>query len=589
MRGALLLVALTLLAPLASAQFGQTVVMPGRAEAMPSGGDQIFVQLTIDARASSKFQQPPVMPWLVAGHDNVLNLSLTNGRSTWVNATFRFNATGATVTPDEVVLSVPPYGVGAASVAAHPDETGEVEIHTAAIDAFQTSGEPLEASLLAPALVLPSMRFLDPPTENASSNDGFTRLDSYGREPTSSSAYLRVAPGRSIVPRIELANPYETALPAFTLTLRIPGLATPAVDVPALDAHATYVAEFPEYTPVETSFGPSFGGPMGSFTLQPIALVEIGGQTFEAGGASFRVERGAILEYAPISALIEVQNGLAIDLYIPTDPTLGAPARIKYNLTNLGTTRASGPLVITVMTPYRIFYEVQGPETYTVQVDVPPGEKRSGAIDFTPRVTGAWSVTTYYTSSDQPFGYGSGGGFEVRGPVVIAFDQNMQTETRIREPLEIDVSLATTDTISDAQLRIGSGSNYYREPSAGSSGSDYRAGFADTLIESRTPSATLGTLRPGGVVNTTIEVIGRGSGTYTIVPYVLAEGFAYTSTVPYDPATRVPIDVGIPYGNPMLNFIVHTRAVPTGLSLMPLTLGLAFFVGVWTMRTRFVR
>lgn len=587
------LLVILLLAPVALAQFpARTPVAVEGTRPAPGPDSPIIVELRIETKEDLQFRMPVVEPWIVAGLDNLLNLSIANERAAWLNATFRVNATGATVTPSEVTFSVPPYGSAGELVTIRADDVGRVEVAAEAIDAFQPSGSPLDASLSVSALLLPSMRFLDPPTENVSADDEFTRVDSYyGGPRQSAAAYIRIAPGDSIVPRIEVKNPFETATPGFTLTLRIGGAPTPEVEVPPLDARGTFIAEFPEYTPIESSFGPSYAGPMGAFPLQPIALVELAGATLGAGAATFRVERGAVLDVTPISALVEVQSGLALDIFVPTKPTLGAPTRIKYNATNLGTTTATGPLVVTVMTPSRIFYEVQGPETYTIQLRVPPREKISGAVDFTPRVTGAWTVSTSYASGEGPYSYGSGGGFEVPGPLFIGFAAEQSYNARIGEPLEVDVSLVAGETLPDARLRIGTGMSSYREPQAGAAGSAYRQGFADTLVESRTPSATIGTLRAGGAVNTTIGIVGRGSGSYTIVPYVLSEGFAYTSSVLRDPVTGAPVDLGLTYGYgaPFLNFVVHTRPVPPGLSLAPFTLGLAFFVGAWTLRTRFVR
>lgn len=580
----LLLLATLLLSSTAAAQF---VSRPGFIhEARPTEGSVTLVEIHFFDDPQSKFRPLPRMPSLVAGYDNVLNLTVTNGRPVAVNATFLLNVSGATVSPNEIRLEIPAHALVGQTFVVHSDDVGVVKISAEATDAFQTSGEPLQAEAEAPALRLPSMRFLDPPTLEVDEDDEFQQVEHHYGPAGAGTARIRIPPGQAIAPRLELTNPFETTIAGFLLTLG--GANVPKVEVPAIEAGATHVVEFDEYTPIEESYGAHYGGgPMGSFLLYPVVETTIGGAGVTAGGRSFRVDRGAILDVLPVAAQVDVQDGLAIDLFVPKAPVLGAPTRVKYNLTNLATTPVEGPLLITLTTPHRLFYEVQGPETYLVQVSLAGGERRSGAVEFTPRVTGAWVATTYFRSPEG-FGFGSGGGFDVNGPVVIGFDRTDQVFARIGEPVDIGIVLVSSDTVNDAQLRIGSGSQYYRDPST-TSGSSYRPGFMNGLVESRTATSSLGTLRPGGAVNASIEVFARAAGSYNIVPYVVAEGFAYTSTIQRDPQTQQPIDVGMPLSASMLNFIAQPRAVPPGLSLAPLTLGLAFFVGVWTFRTKFVR
>ena len=586
MRRVLALLLALLALPLAQAQFvsHSPAVMVDGPEARDLGGS--IVEIRIETGEDPKMRSPSVSPWLVVGYDNILNLTVMNMRDQAVNATFRINASGATVTPDEIVLRIPAHGTAGQAFVVQPSDVGLVKIRAGAIDAFQPSGEPLEANFDAPALLLPSMRFLDPAVPATDPEDEFVAVQSWYGARHPAYAYARIPPGGSIVPRVELKNPFETTLAAFTLRLRVGGSTAQTVDVPALEPGATHVVEFDEYRPVERGFGPSFGGPMGSYELRPIAEVRVGGALLTAAGLTFRVERGAVTDVMPVAATIEVQDGLAIDLFVPRTPVLGQPTRVRYNLTNLQTTPVQGPLMITLMTPHRLVYEVQGPETFEVRVDLAPGERRTGTVEFTPRVTGSWLASTFFRSP-QGYGFGHGGAFDVAGPIVVGFDRTDQLFTRIGQSVEVDLFVATTQTLQDAELRVGVSAQVYREPSR-TSGADYRAGLSNRLVESETASRSLGTLRPGGVVNMSVDVKARAAGGYNIVPYVLAEGFAYTTTVQLDENGR-PLDLGVPLSGTMLNLMVQPRAVPAGLSLAPFTLGLAFFVGAWTLRTRFVK
>ncbi|HUR69895.1 MAG TPA: hypothetical protein VM370_11675 [Candidatus Thermoplasmatota archaeon] len=582
-RATISLLAALLLAPAAVAQMAvRPPMMTEPGVKVGFGGP--FAEIRIESK--DKDYAPFQNPWLVLGQDNVLNLTLRNDADVPMNATFHLNVTGATFSSEDITLSAEPYGYVGRTFVVHPDDAGMVSIVAGAVDAFQTGGEPLRAVFDAPALALPSMRFLDPPEEPETSEDEeFEQVDVFTGPRMGIDAYARVRPGESIAPRVELANPFETTTAGFRLTMQT-GPTSPSVDVPSLEPGDTFVAEFPEFTPLEASFGgPFFGGPMGRQELRPNAELTVGGAPITAGAMHFRLDRGAVVDASPTFATIDIQDGLAVDIFAPRDPQLGAPTRLKYNLTNLQTTPAQGTLTITLMTPSGLFYEVQGPETHQVHVALGPGERTSGAIEFTPRVTGAWQASTLWQAA-QGFGMGGGASFEVKGPLRIGFDRTDQIFARIGEPVEVGVVLESTDTLQDAQLRISAGSNYYRDPST-TSGSRYRPGFADTLVLSSTPTSSLGTLRPGGTVNATIQVVGRSSGTYNIVPYVLAEGFAYTSSMTQQ-GGPMPMDSFV-YMPSVLSVAVQARAVPPGLSLAPLTLGLAFFVGVWTFRTRFVR
>lgn len=583
-RAAMALLLAALLVPAAAAQFVSRADVVRGGELTEQGRPS--AELRIEMDEDPKMRMPQVEPWLVAGHDNLVNLSILNLRAVALNATFRINVTGGTATPNDIVLQAPANALAGATFVVHPDDAGVVTITAEAVDAFETSGEPIEASLELPALLLPSMRFLDPPSPAPSEDDEFVQVQMYHEMRYPGAAHIRIRPGESITPRIELTNPFGTTIAGFKLTLRVPGTTSPEVDVPPIEAGGSHVVEFPEFTPMDRSFGPSYGGPMGSYQLYPLAESTLAGATLHAGAVSFRVDRGAIANVTPTTALVEVQDGLAIDLFVPKTPVLGAPTRIKYNLTNLDTEEARGPLVITVMTPHRIFYDVQGPEVYQIAVELGPGERASGAVEFTPRVTGMWTATTFYRSP-RGYGYGNGGSMEVVGPVLVAFDSSEQRFARIGEPVEVDITLASTDTLPDAQLRLGAVPQYYRDPTT-ATGASYRAGFASGLIDGRALTGSLGTLRPGGSVNTSAELVGRASGGYTVVPYVLAEGFAYTSTGPGDPQLAHAMS-GLVSGAGTLTLVVTSRAVPPGLALAPLTVGLAFFVGAWTLRTRFVK
>jgi hypothetical protein len=351
----------------------------------------------------------------------------------------------------------------------------------------------------------------------------------------------------------------------------------------------TRTIQFDEYVPVERSAGPNYGGGVLRMELRFTAALTVGGVEPSVALADYRIENGVVRDVVPLLAAIDVQDGVALDLLVPKNPVLGAPMRIKYNVTNNGATRTTGNLVLSLQTPGNLFYEVQGPETLQLHVELGPGEQASGAFEFTPRVSGFWTVQNFFLSNEG-FGFGGGGGtLVIPGPVTIRTDALGTVYARIGEPVRIDLSIATTRPLQGAQLRVTSGTTQYADPTRAAGAGDFRPGLAQRLLSSSADATGLDTLQPGGVLNASLQVSGRSAGRYSVVPYVLAEGFAYT-TDPDQQAFRAGQDSPFATnGASVVEIAVQARPVDAAWAIAPLVVALAFFVGTWTMRTRFVR
>lgn len=571
------LLASTLLAPLASAQFLEARSAIDMSP-LPHGA-----QLRIDAPGAEHMEPG----WVLVGHDNVLNLTLRNFRPEPLSATFRINASGATVTPDNVTLRVGPQGTASALLALRPDDAGVVRVNAEAIDAFEPGGNPVTALWESTALALPSVRFLDPPP-TPPEDDEFQRIDMFGM--TGGGAITaRVRPGETLRPRIEVHNPLATAIPPTRLALLGPSEAIGRVEVPALDAGQTRTLELPEFVAPDERGGGFHGfHPSARYELRVVAETPVGGVTRNSLVSEYDIKNGAVQVLTVGHILVLVQDGLAIDLTIPRQPVLGVPTRVTFNVSNHGATPLTGTVVLTLVTPGGLFYEVQGPETHPVHVDLGPGMSRSHAIEFTPRVTGNWQVQTVFRSSEG-FGYGGGGGIiPVAGPVTIEKSHSSTTYARIGERIPVELVIETTQTLQGAELRVASGGGHgFGDPSQ-ASGASYRPGLSERLVRVDQLGGSLATLRPEGAVNITLELVARSAGRYSVVPYVLAEGFAYTSTARAEPS-HPGGPMFSPGGDAAVQLAVQPRPVPAAMALAPLTIGLGVFVGVWTLRTRFVR
>lgn len=581
MRPALLL-ALLLLLPAASAQYPTRVDARLTEEARFPGG----LGLTMRMDSVDNDRAPLVDAWFLVAADNVVNVTVHNGQSRAWNGTFRVNATGASTSEETLSFAVPAGGQLSRYVTVHPDDIGRVTVMLEPIDAFQADGQPLAAALTGPAVLMPNVRFVDPPLPGGTEEDEFETFTMYGPSRPSTSAFVRVAPGDLVRPRLEVRNDLAVATPEFKLSLEGSRSVGPVL-VGALEPGRSTIVELPEFTPADPQPGAGrYFGSMGQLEFRAMGEFTIAGASVRTHLATYRVENGAVADILPASAIMEIQDGLAVELLVPRDPRLGVPTRVKINVSNAGRETQVGTLVVTLNTPNSLHYEVQGPESRAIHLDLTPGERLAESIEFTPRVTGQWVLSTLFRSSEG-FGYGGGGGyFNVEGPVLITFDRYGTEYARIGERVQVDLVVESESTLQGAELRVAAGSGYRSYDMSVTSG-EFKPGLAQRLLDVDTGTATLGTLRPGGAVNVTIEVSGRASGRFDVIPFVLAEGFAYTSR-PYDPAKDGLIE-GPYYGGAGVALAVQPRPVPPALALAPLTVGLAVFVGTWTLRTRFVK
>lgn len=228
---------------------------------------------------------------------------------------------------------------------------------------------------------------------------------------------------------------------------------------------------------------------------------------------------------------------------------------------------------------------MQGPQTRAVPVDLPARGRLRETVEFTPRVTGRWDVLVQYRAAEEGRSFHGGAGwFIVPGPVNIRLDRVGTEEARIGEPVRVGVVVESTAPMEGAELRVASGGPPGQAAAAGA----FRPGLLHRVLDAEASPAVLAALGPGAAANATLEVVGRASGRFDVVPFVLFGGHAYASR-PYDAALDGPLPDGSVAGGYLLQVAVQPRPVPAAFALAPFAVGLALVMGAWAWRSRLAK
>lgn len=533
-------------------------------------------------------------PFLVVGADNRVNVSVFNYRAEWLNDTVALRTSNAASltedVADRVAIRVPPGEMRQIDLTFRPDDAS-IHLLRAELEGTKSiDGTPLAAQLEAFAAPAVSLSIVDP-VPVGGGEEGYVSAGPFGGGP-GGQLRVRIRPDESIEFRVEARNLRDVASAGFEILLRTgDGENVGSIDVPALDARESRTFDLPPWSP---GADPRYAGCLGcTFQFEFLAYHGIGGGRVETGVGSFRFENGAVEDLVPAVGAVEVQESLVADVLIPKEMRLGLPARIKANVSNYGSdvVRAAS-LRIVLQTPNSLHYGVQGPEVreFTVR-GLAPGDSEAFAFEFTPRVTGAWSVYSLVREAGTSMG-GGGTGFLVEGPVTLGSTSSGVLIGRIGERVEVDVSVHTTAALDDAVLRVvaqtqqGFGGSNPLEDSG-----TLTTGIAQRVVRSEPDSVPLGTMREGDVIDATFTLVATGSGTYQVTPFVVAGGFAYTSTANTGNGGSIGMPVDGPFfgGPAFIQLAIQPRPVGFSWAFLPLTLIVTLTVGAWTLRTRFVR
>lgn len=581
------LLAALLLAGAAAAQFTErapAVPVPGPGF-KPGGG--VSISLGIPTANG----QAMVRPFLVVGADNTVNATIYNFDSVYVNDTLVLNATVEGRVVDRIPISVAPGEQREFSFTFHPEDVGVYLLRAQLESLKQQDGSPILAQFDVFAAPAVAVKIVDPPALGTTREDN--EYQSINGGPFSRGLLVRTRPEEAVTFRVEVTNLRDVALGAFDLSLRTTeGEPVGTIEIPTIDALASQTFEFPEWAP---GADPRFVGCSGcQFGFEFLAKYRAAGGTAEIAVGDYRLENGAVVEIVPATGVVEVQESLVADVLVPKSMRLGVPARIKVNVTNFGTDVVRAASVrVTLSTPNNLHYGVQGPEVRDLSVrGLSPGDHESSTFEFTPRVTGTWSVYSLVSERSTRFG-GGGLGFLVEGPISIASADSGTLIGRIREPVVVEVAVRSTALLDNAELRIVAQSQqgYFGDPSSGETA--LTPGIAQRVVRSDPERIPLGTLRAGDVVNATFTLVSSGSGVYQVSPFVVAGGFAYTSTSQSSSNVRGGEVVQDPFyyggGPAFIQLAIQPRPVSVSWALFPFTVIVAITVGAWTLRTRFVR
>lgn len=590
----LVLLSVFLLAPLASAQFKDvSVVRPGEALMPPEmRGGLVDLSVTVEGFQGHLLFAQPI---LVAGFDTPVNVTVTNNMEEWLNDTLVLNVTAPATAPPPLAVSLPPRSVRSFVLPVHADDVGVVRVE-AALDAMRRDHAlepdlPVSPVATMEAIAVPAVSIEITEPAPLPADDEYRVVTGYGGPygGESASTPTRLRFGDPLVVKARVVNRLESAVPAMTILLiGEQGRGSPIgeVEVPPLEPKQAVTIEFPEF---RTGGDGEGGRYYGHGQIIPFSLVV--GQTFgnrevEHMAASFRLASGAVEDVRPAALNVQLTDGLSVDLYIPRAMSLGTPARVKLNVTNHGDEYVRGGTAhVTLMPPGGLDYGVQGPTTHRVAVSqLAPGATVTFVFDFTPRVTGYWETGSGIRTGDGGT-FSSGMGFGIDGPLWIGVGNGGRVEyARIGERIEVELQVYSEKRLDDAVLRVGSNGNrhgLWNEQAA--TGGPEIVGLAQTLVRADPGEVALGTLRAGEPLNASLAVYARGSGQYNVVPYVVADGFAYTSYRSTGPPE------GVVMHATTVTLAVQPRVIPAGLALAPFTVLLGIVVGTWTLRTRFVK
>ncbi|GEM_PF-6660435 len=289
---------------------------------------------------------------------------------------------------------------------------------------------------------------------------------------------------------------------------------------------------------------------------------------FAPTAAAFRLVEGRPVDLAPASLAVGFRHAFAADAFAPATATLGRPFHVEVRARNDGSAdEASNPVVVTLDPPYNAEYSVQGAREERFVVSLAPGQESRASLDFTPRVAGRWSLVVQWSSADGPNDQATSL-FHVDVPTDVAVQVRQDGPARLdlgggtRAP----VSVTALRDMRDATLRLATGSRL--SVNGGGDGPQLAVrGLAAQVVQASPDVLPLGDLRAGETRWLNVTVQSRGTGDFNVVPYVEADGFAYTGLPPDSPqpgaaATAQPASA--------LEVVVAARATPAPLAFAPL-------------------
>lgn len=498
--------------------------------------------------------------------------------------------------------AIPVVGTGEVAVDVDPGQSAEVEvIVTPPVDrehwielvaeiAGDLAGESLHllSPLGFPLLPPVSIRWVEP--QPVTDLADVVQLDESWSEGLGTVAYVR--PDVELLPQIEMTN-FGQATETVTLRpARFGEAFGDATVVSELVPGETRQVTLDGFVPAEVE--PELASRAGSMLLNvgfvndedPDSAWVMTAYEFDHGDSPVRADTPAAVD-------LQVRTGVAAVVSVSGQPTLGHPLDLTVEVINLGPRSAAGAAEVTVAAPFQAAYEVYEPATHTVPFGLEPQASTSSTVTVDPRVGGRWRVFVTWEDTEgrrgmNVFGFDVPTSVDIipvsAAPLRLALDGQETTTVRITALADLP-SATLRLAIAPGGDQLGGGGQQMGP--GGPRVVAALAGLSASVVEAAPDEVEIGDLRAGEQVEVDIAVTAGGSGTYSVVPYVMSEGLAYTGMPPRRSGPQR--QSGRRERLPVVEVMVDPNVVGPGLGLAPAALVFVAAVGAHVARRKIVR
>jgi hypothetical protein len=247
----------------------------------------------------------------------------------------------------------------------------------------------------------------------------------------------------------------------------------------------------------------------------------------------FTLTKGVVSGLRSSEVVVDVRSGLNVDIEAGPSVALGGELEARMNVTNYGTqTVTRNHVVVTYAPPYHANFLTQASQAFSFRITVRPGESRLEPVPFTPYIAGRWTIEARWDDDRGPNSLATNV-FSVDVPTRIDLQIPGAASTRVElgAVARTQVRLSVLDAFPDATLRIATGLPVSTDGGDGAPERAIVGGLAAQVVSAEPAQSPLGALAPGAPRWFNVSVTSRGSGSYYIVPYVVAGDYAYTGGV----------------------------------------------------------
>lgn len=337
---------------------------------------------------------------------------------------------------------------------------------------------------------------------------------------------------------------------------------------------------------------PPLMGPGQTSFVVPFAIARAAGDTLRP---TFALEHDGVRIHAArvVEDRLVVSSGPRVELEV-RDARLGQQSTVLAHIRHDGTEPIDVTLRILATSPVLRLDPAWSIPEHVESFKLLPGMSRTVKYEFTPRVSGGLHVEASLFGGS--FYVGDADSVLLPSPFwAEPVDDEWSTQTDVGGSATWRVRFGANEPVEDARVRVAVAPRY---------GSTFDGLIRSSdLLGVTVRDGDLGDLEPGENRTVTLELDGKASGSYLVVPYVEREGIAYLGAVqvPDESTPGVPVPRGPQYqqhqqayeaqslGSVLLMANVMPIAVPEALALLPAGLLILGTIGLWVGRRMLVR